>query len=522
MGLSTAPSAYTAASLRTDTPNAVYLAYNEKLRRSGQITTNPFRALTALDNGGKEINGMSGAPISIISDLSTMGGEKVRFTKFRGTNQKAKLGEQTLMGTEAKIKFGTYDVVVDHVRVGTAYTRKQLLLLAKGNQLVQTVIENTDRDLGLKQRDFILQRLVERTTAGRNLLFPNTSRSTVDTMTSADTISTDAIARIGRQMTTIGAAPINNKKLRNGACIAQYLFFGPEDVLAPLYSDTSYNNAAQYALQRGEDNVFFAGGFVPWRGQQIWHWNVIDEDTSGPIGTYLNPKAALGVAISAGTAVIALKGGGAGYSAGDSPAIDYFRYFPGGSSIGAQYESETRASDTGIYYIKIVHPTSGKWGFYRYTGNDNIGTGITTHATAGRLAASASVSAATTVGSVTWDAAKNTEDLPVGSMMYWANASGQILGRIGALGSDAVLLANGGGAMGMNSSIAYSPKSIKGVTELISGSGSVGSEGDDYGMVQSVAAEAIFGVDVPLNTLGQYQNHAIVPVVYTPAAGGGL
>ena len=521
----------TAAAVRTAAPNAINIVFNERLRRGSAETDNPFAQWQAAD----AVNGLSGAPVTKITDLAKSAGDTVHFTKLRGLNTKAILGESTLMGNESKAKFGTYSVTLDFIRHGTAFTRKQIKLMAAGKDVTTALSETVDRLMGLTQRDFIMQRLRERVTTGRNLIFASASKSSLAALTSSDYVSSDAIVRAGNVLTGIGGKPISMRKLKNGASVPNFLHFAPNEVLNALYSDTNYNNAANYAGVRGDENVLFSGGFVNWRGQSIYHWNVIDEDTSGPIGSYFNPKAELGVAVAAGTAAVALKGGGANYDAADSPAIDYWRYFPGGSSIGKQYEDETRASDTGDYFIKVVTVTGaapGKWGFFRYIGDDNTGTTVTTAAYSattgrggGRLGGTANGGGAdtrdTTCGYVTWDADKNTETLPQGSLCYHANARGQILGYIGTLGSDAVLVAHGGGAGDVADATFRGSTNYKGRASSVDGA-SLLNDSDDYGMRISLAAEGVFGVDVPKNSAAKYTNHLIMPVVYTPAAGGGL
>ena len=533
MGLSTAPAGYTAAALLAATPDAIPRLWNEKLRRTGAQTDNPFRQWAAVGDNNATVEGLSGAPLCIINDLSKMGGERVTFTAARSFNAPATLGETTLMGKERSVKFGTYDVYVDDVRVATAWTKKEVRKLMKSGQFEDFVIQATDRNLGLIQRDFIMQRLRERSTLGRNLIFPTSTRSSIQALQSTDVASTDVIARAAGVLTSIGGKPITARKLKNGAKVPNYLFFGPSEVLNSLYSDTSYQNAANYAQNRGDENTQFAGGFVDWRGQKIWHWNVVDEDISGPIGSMFNPKAALGVAIAAGTTAVVIRGGGAGYDASEpGGALDYFRHFPGGSSIGKQYEDESRSSDTSSHFIVAVVQTgadAGKWCMYRYQANDNVGTAITVaaySATAGlkggRLSATAATgSADDECGYVAWNAAIHTEDILQGSLLYHANAYGQIIGYIGALGSDAILLAHGGGAAGTGQSFAFDPKSVRSITSLAgAATGQLLGESDDYGMKAALAAHGVFGCDVPKDSLGRYTNHVMIPCVYTPAAGG--
>ena len=531
---STASTGYTAALLRAATPDAIPRLWNEKLRRTTQ-SANPFTQWTAMGDNGKTVEGLSGAPICVLNDLQKVGGERVTFTVARGVNAPAVLGETTLMGKERAIKMGVYDVYLDDVRVATGWTNKEVRILAKQGQLTDFVIDATDRNLSLLQRDFIMQRYRERVTAGRNIIYPTSTRSSIQSLQSTDVFSTDVIARAAGVLSTIGGKPITAKKMKNGAIVNNYLVFGPQDVLKSLYADTSYNNAANYAGPRDETNILQSGGYVKWRGQDIWHWNCVDEDISGPIGSMFAPKARLGVAIATGTAAVAIKGGGTGYDASEQGgALDYFRHFPGGSTIGLQYEEESRSSaaDSDSSFIVAVVQTgadAGKWCMYRYLNSANTGTTITTatySATTGlkggRLSATAATASADDeCGYVAWNSAIHTDVIPQGSLLYHANAYGQIIGYVGVLGSDSMLLANGGGAMGTGSSVAFNAAGVRQLTGMAGGTtGELLGNGDDYGMKASLAAHAVFGVDCPKNSAGEYMNHVLIPCVYTPASGG--
>jgi N4-gp56 family major capsid protein len=475
----------------------------------------------AKGSDGETAEGLSGAPICLVSDLEKMGGDTVTFTNYRVSNQKARLGEQELMGNESNPKFGKYDVTIDNVRVGTAWTRKLVRQLAKKGQVVSTITDMTHRDLDLKIRDFCLQRWVERSALGRNLVFPDPNKSSVDALRSTDTFSTDTIENVKGILSQNGAKAISSRKLKNGATVPNYLFFGPQECLKSLNKDSAYRTANQYAADRGAANVLFAGGYNDWDGQKIWHWEVVREDTTGPIGTYLNPMAECGEAIAPANTAITLRGGGMDPDFGGSLPSDHFRYFPSGNQIGHQFEGEVRLDNQAKYYVKAVVQTGadkGKWCLYRYTGNANAGTGIVIDQRLGNAVAGIEN---TTVGNVVFNATYHTETIPQGSMFYLANAWGEVIGNVLAVGSDSLLLAYGGGAMGEDgNTFGYDPKGVTAISGMARGKGT--GAGDDYGMKQALAAEGVFGVDVPKNSQGQFMNHVVIPVVYVPPTGGGL
>lgn len=529
---SIAPNVLSTSAFRTMAPNGVNLIFNAMLRKGSMDTENWLAQwASATPPVG---NTLTGAPIEVITDFKKAPGTKAYFTVMEGMNTAPILGDNMLAGNEQTFRFGTFEVNIDVIRHGAGWNRKQLAIMAAGGNVVGAMADAVDGLMGRTKRHFILQRLRQRTAAGNNLLYPSSARPSLNAMTSADYISTTVIEKAAAYLNGIGGRPISMKKLKNGAKVPGFLFFGPSEVLNPLYQDTAYSNASNYALERGEENVQFSGGFVPWRGQSIYHVPVVDEDVRGPIGSHFSPKARLGVAVAPATTAITLRGGGTKYDVTYAPAVDYFRDFPSGNAYGKQYDEEVLSSDTTSYYIKIVTPT-GAWGMVRYLGNSNIGTAITTAAydaagsgNGGRLSAlsyAASGGGAATchniVGSVTWDATKNTETWPQDSIMYYCNALGNIIGFIGVLGSSAVLVAHGGGAFGNPNASIAGTTNYQGAQSIADGGVAV-SRDDDYGMKKSVAAEGVFGVDVPKSSAGTYMNHLIIPVVYTPSAGGGL
>jgi hypothetical protein len=521
MGLSTAPNALTHSQLKNASPSVLVKFWDTALRRGGALTANPLTQWMAASETGETEEGISGAPICIINNLSKVGGETVKFTNYRDVNQAPVLGDDRLMGNERTPEFGDYDVFIDNVRVAMAWTQKTVRALAKEGKTVEVITRLTRRSIELKARDFALQRLVESASLGRNLVCSDPAK-TRDTLRSTDKFSTSAIDNIASVLSSIGASPISSRKLKNGASVPNYLFFGPSDCVKSLNADTQYRNALVNASDRGEQNPLFSGGYHDWNGNRIWHWLTPREDTQGPIGTHLNPMAECGEAITAATTAFRLRGGGGKPDFASALPSDHFRYFPAGNAaIFAQFKGEVRPNNTDQYYVKAIvndgGVNHGKWCLYRYVGNDNEGTGILINQ---RLAAAASGVAATTVGNVVWNGAIHTEAIPQGSMFYWANAWGEVLGNVLALGSDALLFAYGVGAMGnKKSSMGFNSKGVQAIANMARAEEV--EDGDDYGMVQALAAHAVFGTGVPRDTQNRYKNHVVCPVVYDPPTGGG-
>lgn len=497
----------TAAAIRSANPNSINTLFSDLLKRSSGNTGDVFRRWEGPD-------GALGYPVQRVTDLSKTAGEIVHFTKHGGLRNKPVLGEATLRGNEKKLSFGTHQVRIDFVRNASAVTRKQIRLMAAGKSVTQAIADELDMWLGGIRTDFIMQRWRQRAVAGHNLYIPN-SRGSVGGLTSTDVISTSIIDYAASRLATIGAQPIRNATAKSGATIPKYLFFAPSDVLLPLRSDDIYFQRNIHLEQRGEDNSITEGSYSDWYGNTIFSWNVVDDDSDGPIGSFFNAKAKLGEAIAAGTGVLTIKGGGSGYTA----STDYFRHFDGNIAF-LQYESESISADTNVYYLKIWNHVAsaatgdqGKWGMYSYTGSTgNSGATITTTE---RLGATASGTRVTTLGNVTYDASKHATDHPVGAPIYQCNANGEVIGYVGALGTGAANIAYGGGAAGDPSASINGGTDFKPSKSGVSGSGRF-MEREDYGMIISSAIEAVMGVDVSLDTAGKPRGFVLVPVVFFP------
>jgi hypothetical protein len=216
------------------------------------------------------------------------------------------------------------------------------------------------------------------------------------------------------------------------------MFLATEDSLTSLSNSSTWLQAQQYANQRGNENILFKGGFTRWNGHTIVHHKVIDADTPGPIGSPLLPKAYLGTAITQGTGTFAITGGGAVTNTN----YNFFEMFLGAPYVYLESDSTT-STDATTYYALVVDVSTankGKWCLYSYAGSANNANQITITQ---RLAAAASGAAVTTLGGVTWNAAKNTEAFPTGSIVIQANANGVPLGYSLCLGKGSGLRAYG-------------------------------------------------------------------------------
>ena len=378
----------------------------------------------------------SDRPVWVKTDLAAGGADKVFFNAIASLGGDGVHGDELLEGNEESLAIGSYSCQVDFVRHAVGLTKKDIEFLSAGRSIEAAAAPLVAKWLGRKRQRDILTKYIA-SAGGLNTLRPN-NKAARDSIVATDTLSTSLIAQANAVATSIGASPINIMG-DDASKLYEMLFLATEDSLTPLANSSTWLQAQQYAGVRGDDNILFRGGFTRWNGNTILHHKVVDADTPGPIGSPLLPKALLGDAITAGTAVIGITGGGR-----TSPGTSnkYFECF-----IGAPYrylESDsTGSTDSGTYYVVVVNvsgPDKGKWGFYSYTGSANDGNKITI---AGRLGSAASGARATTLGGVTWDAAKNTDAHPTGSVLLQANANGVPIGFSLCLGKGSGLRAYG-------------------------------------------------------------------------------
>jgi len=375
-------------------------------------------------------------PVWVKTDLSKGGADKVFFNAIASLGGDGVHGDEVLEGNEESLAIGSYSCQVDFVRHAVGLTKKDIEFLAAGRSIEAAAAPLVAKWLGRKrQRDMLMKFITSG--VGLNTIRPN-NKANRDDLVPSDTLSTSLIAQANAVGTSIGARPINI--MQDGfSKVFEFLFLATEDSLTPLANSSSWLQAQQHAGTQGSDNVLFRGGYTRWNGNTILHHKVIDADTPGPIGSPMLPKALLGDAVAAGTNAVAITGGG---RANGGTANKYFECFSGAPYRYLESDG-TASADLGTYYFVVINvsgPDKGKWGFYSYTGTANDGNKITV---ASRLGAAAAGSRVTTLGGVTWDAAKNTDAHPTGSVVLQANAHGVPIGYSLCLGAGAGLRAYG-------------------------------------------------------------------------------
>jgi hypothetical protein len=346
--------------------------------------------------------------------------------------------EQMLLGHD--------EVAVDFHRFAYSDDERGEEVLGMRGELHSRVNELQGRQMGKYWCHHLLMTMLHRVNA-ENVLNPR-SVTGYDAILADDTLGYDQIVRMAAFMDPMGGMPFKVGKDSNGNAIRRRLVIPTSAACLGLDNDPVFKANLKDAGDRGGENHLFFGGYPKVKGNIIREWNPIDQDSEGAIGSPLNPKAWLGVAITAGTTTFDLKGGGNATSAAKTKK-KFFKYFPlfaypFQKNVTLSWSSPIAWQLTGgNFFVVVVNPPSAatdpdKWGMYEISAND--GNKLTV---AKRLAAATSGIANTTVGSVTWDNAVNTDVHPEKALVYLANAKGTPLGITPMLGARAMRRALG-------------------------------------------------------------------------------
>lgn len=383
------------------------------------------------------------------TDLGKGDGQTMTFTTQSGFYNEPKLGEslfETSTDFEA-VDISSYDLKVDFVRNAVRSSERMEEVMGMRGEIASRFNVELGKWLGRykSEQAFAAYQLKINS---ENVIYA--SGKTLNTLSSADALAWDEIVMGGQAMKPLGGLPANIAGANSDQPIWSQTVVATETALFSLKVDPDYKTILQNGDVRGRGNTIFKGGYASIDGHTIVPYNPIDHDGVGAVGSFLNPKAFLGVAVTADTIAIDIKGGGNATDAAKTAKL-FFKYFAGYAykfvdtgayaaadfpgSDGVNYDGETK-------YFLICNTTgadAGKFGMYSYTtGND--GNKITIN---GRLGSAASGIRVTTLGSVTWDSGvwsgKHTDAHPIGSLIVPCNAKGVPIGDTLILGRASML-----------------------------------------------------------------------------------
>lgn len=382
------------------------------------------------------MEGGQNALIETVTDTSKGKGQTIRFEVMSGFYMPPHKGDRLFEDKThfEKIRIDGNNLTVDFLRHATKYTERMEELVGMRGEIVIGLNEESGKWLGRLKTEQLFM-MYREDLPETNIVFAG--GHSLNTLVSADTLKYDEILALNAQLKRLGGLPAQTGKSKNGQPIYKNAVIACSDALFSLDMDAGWRSILATTRSEEDAKTIFEGGYTNVKGNIIKEYMPIDHDGIGPIGSPINAKATLGVAITAGTASFDLQGGGDAESsaegAASEPKIQFFRDFPNYAYeflIGANV-----AVDSDTHYLMIINPPNdpvspNKWGMYAYTTGNN-GNKITI---TGRLGATISGIRNSTLGDVTWNAspaltaAGNTDAHPEGSLILPCNSKGTILG----------------------------------------------------------------------------------------------
>ncbi len=481
-----------AASTFTSVATARAKIWKETFKRFGN-TTDVTSALEGPEG--------SGSAIATRHDLKGKRGAIIEFLSASDLGAFGKLGEQELKNNEEKLLFSGTTVTLDFKRHATALTQSLRKKMAGGHTLESLSAEVLGRHFGQwKQRD-ALRKLIDGVGNGGhaaslpdNIMFGGTA-STINTLYSADDIGTGDVTDLVTQAAWLGVEPARITKGGKSSAEDTYhhILLADNQQLRPLYKDPAYQTRMQNADVRGTGNSVFNGAFKDIDGTKILNFRGVYGDQYGPIGSPLTPVMRLGVEIAdtsaAGTKVLT----GGTNASGDATDPNWFIDFPGFDYKYTDEDAADTSDDATKYYALAVTPAGG-FGFFRYTGSQNLGYKMEIDA-AGFATASNTVHGGADGSTVVGDAAafngKIVTALPVGTLIFPATVHGVPYAYSLLLGSDALVRGYG--------------EDMKMTDDM-----------EDYGFRKGIGYQAMYGDNVWTDRNGRVRNYILAAHAYNP------
>jgi len=417
-------------------------------------------------------------PVMSVRDLSKGAGTKITFRTMAQLYGEGVQGETLIQDNTEDFRVGSYNLTVDFLRHAVSYNRRLEEKTALASELKSNVPVMLGNWLGRMKTERLQKLFLHKGTA-KNYYQAN-GRASINALTHTDTLSYNGLIAAGQQLRTRGARPATIGQVGKNK-IQKFVIVSTGEGLLSLKSESNYLAALNAAAAaEGEGAKQFTGGYVDLDGHVIRQFDPADHDGFGAIGSPINAKASLGVAIVSASDILAasktsltLKGGGSATAAAKT-APKYFKFFSGytyptggnqvftsGVEGSIDFSNPTgTASGTSFTGGYVLILSSGKYGLYKYTtvgavaGND----GNTLNITKALVPSDASVGASNTLAvkkataSTGWDATegvtlnanafadtKITNSHAVGDLVIECNAAGVPIGRTMVLGAMAAV-----------------------------------------------------------------------------------
>ncbi|WP_309386093.1 DUF4043 family protein [Cerasicoccus frondis] len=380
------------------------------------------------------------APIATRTDLSKGAGQKVTITNMAGFYGPGKQGDEHFEAATdfEKLLINAYSVEVDWLRNAYAVTERMEEVMGMRGELNGGAAAELGKWMGRQKSHRVFMTFREKGDA-QNLVIAG-GKSGVDELLSADVLNYDEVIGLGAIIKPNGGRPALMGRA-NGQPVKKYNIVSTVPGMFSMKHDDDYREALKEAGARGDANHLFKGGYPDIDGHVFHEYEAIDHDGFGPVGCPMAPKAFLGEAIAAGTAVFTVKGGGSAAAA----ALTNILYFQDFAGYAYKFlAGDVLAPENETRYFLIVNPSNAavdpnKIGMYSYTvGND--GNTITI---VNRLGPADSVAQVDSLGDVTWNtgvwANKHTQVHPIGATIIPCNAKGVPIGETLMLGASAMI-----------------------------------------------------------------------------------
>jgi len=379
-------------------------------------------------------------PIQVKTDTSKGKGQEITFDVMSGFYDEAHIDDELFHGPDdfESLAIDSFNLKVGWARHGVRNLELTEEVMGMRGEIQSRFNVEQGNWVGRLKTEQLFQMFMLKMNA-ENVFFAG--GKTLHTLSSADALAWDEITALGQAMKPLGGLPADIRGGKGPSPVWSQIVIPTEAGMNSLKLDPDYRAVLAGADVRGAGNTLFNGAVKDIDGHVLHTYNPIDHDGIGAIGSPMNPKANLGVAIAAGTAVFDIKGGGNAVNA-DITKKKYFKYFPNYAyrflGIGAHVASSA------VQYLLIRNPANasvdpGKFGMYSYTvGND--GNKITI---VNRLGSAASGARVTTLGSVVWNTGvwegKHTDAHPANALIIPCNAKGVPIGDTLMLGRQAAL-----------------------------------------------------------------------------------
>ena len=393
-----------------------------------------------------EMEGGKDAVIWEQTDLSKGKGQKITFSVGSGFYNEPHTGDQLFSSQSDFENFlmSDHDLYVDWARHGVSSNSRTEEIMGMRGEILSGFNAEQGKWIGRLKTEQLLMMFREQLPSANVIYAGGASQ---DTLVSADTLNWDAIITLGVAMKSKGGQSAKVGVKKNGQPVQRNVVVSTSDGLFSLDLDPNYKQILRETRVEAEAALLFDGGYAAPKGHLITEYSPIDHDGIGAIGSPLNPKAQLGVAITAGTGVISIYGGGNATAAASTTTM-FFKYFPNyaynfiGNTSPASGATTVLSQDANTHYFLVVNQANDSVapngiGMYSYTTGNNGNTITIT----GRLGSAVAGIKNTTLGAVTWNtgvwAGLHTESHDVGAWILPCNAKGQIFGDSLMLGKAA-------------------------------------------------------------------------------------